>query len=303
MKEIGENIESHIVLGYKCNQLCKHCVIQVKRNNAVKDNMNDLSFDEAVITIKNAVSNGVKKIVFTGGEPTLREDLPELAAFSLRQGCAVQIQSNGSLPEAVEKLCCYDDLSKDKLEFMIPLHSANAHRHDWICGSEGGFDNTIASLELLKINKVRVIGKIVLTRYTDDLSAICDIYEKYCADSVIFAYPHCVSFPDELVRSVDLTKDECRKVFEAFYNRPHKIPVILQAFPRCFVGVECDDIQEEQSEFLSLQIIEQQFRQTDGKLWHEYRKLDKRKFSYCNGCMYNDRCEGIWKEYIRIYGE
>ncbi len=296
-------IESHIVLGYKCNHYCRHCVVQVKRTRAMEENANDLSKDEAFKAIQTAINNGATKIVFTGGEPTLREDLTDLITYTLDNGCRVQVQTNGSMPEKIKEICGCCDEHLDMLEFMIPLHSANAERHDYICRSNNGFNQAIESLKIILHAGVRIIGKIVLTKFTDSLTDICRVYEKIGASSIIIAYPHCVSFPIDVIREVDLEKKDTERIFFEFFKSEYHVPIILQAFPRCFIGEQTKAIiQEEQEDFLALEIVEHQFRMKDGKQWHIFRKLDKRKFSYCTSCRYNNNCEGIWKDYQKAYG-
>ncbi|MCI7738142.1 MAG: radical SAM protein [Lachnospiraceae bacterium] len=297
-------VESHIVLGYKCNHYCRHCVVQVKRTRAEEEYISDLSKSEAINAIKTAIDNGATKIVFTGGEPTLREDLPDLILYCLENGCSVQIQTNGSLTDKIKEICNCSTEHLDMLEFMIPLHSANEKTHDFICRSTNGFNQAIESLKYIANAGVKIIGKIVLTKFTDRLSDICRVYETIGASSIIIAYPHCVSFPVDVIREVDLKEEDTRRIFDTFYNDEFTIPIILQAFPRCFVGEHPQAvIQEEQDDFLALEIVEHQFRNEDGKQWHDFRKLDKRKFNHCTFCKYNKNCEGIWKDYMKAYGD
>lgn len=296
-------VESHIVLGYNCNHQCRHCVVQVKRIKAENEYTN-LTKDEAISAVETALRNGATRIVFTGGEPTLRGDLPELVSFCFERGCKVQIQTNGSLTDSIKRVCSSNIDYLSMLEFMIPLHSANAKIHDNICRSENGFCQAIESLKYLANIRATIIGKIVLTKFTDDLSEICRIYEELGATSIIIAYPHCVSFPVEIIREIDLKEGETRDIFNKFYGESYKIPIILQAFPRCFVGEHPQAIiQEEQEDFLALEIVEHKLRVKDGMQWHTFRKLDKRKFRRCTLCKYNNTCEGIWKDYLKAYGD
>lgn len=298
-----KEVESHIVMGYKCNHYCRHCVVQVKRTRADEENVNDLSKDEVLKAIQTAINNGATKIVFTGGEPTLREDLTDLIIYTLNSGCNVQVQTNGSRSEKIKEICRRCGKHLDMLEFMIPLHSANADKHDFICRSNNGFSQAIESLKVLSHAGVRIIGKIVLTKFTDSLTDICRVYEDIGASSIIIAYPHCVSFPVEVIREVDLEEEDTKRIFCEFFKNEYRIPIILQAFPRCFVGEQTKAvIQEEQEDFLALEIVEHQFRTKEGKQWHTFRKLDKRKFSHCTSCQYNNKCEGIWKDYQKAYG-
>lgn len=296
-------VESHIVLGYKCNHSCIHCVVQVKRKLSTQNHVLDLSTDEAISAISTAITNGATKIVLTGGEPTLRDDISELVSFCLSNGCRVQIQTNGSCTNKISQICHIAGDKTDFLEFMIPLHSNVAADNDLICKCSDGFSDTISSLEYLSKRNINIIGKIVLTKYTGNLYCLYKIYEDFHAQSVIIAYPHCVSFPLDQIKDVDLTREECRKIFQEFYAHNLEIPVILQAFPRCFVGdIPQALIQEELPEFLSTEVVEHQFRTIDGHSWHYYRKLDKRKFSNCSECDYDQNCEGIWKDYFKAYG-
>lgn len=298
-----KEVESHIVLGYKCNHYCRHCVVQVKRIHADEENVSDLSKDEALKAIQTVINKGATKIVFTGGEPTLREDLTDLIIYTLDRGCCVQVQTNGSKVEKIKEICGRCEKYLDMLEFMIPLHSANAEKHDYICRSNNGFSQAIESLKVISHAGVRIIGKIVLTKFTDSLADICRVYEDIGASSIIIAYPHCVSFPVDVIREVDLEEEDTKRIFSEFFKDEYQIPIILQAFPRCFIGEQPKAIiQEEQEDFLALEIVEHQLRTENGKQWHASRKSDKKKFSHCTLCKYNNNCEGIWKDYQKAYG-
>lgn len=296
-------IETHVTLGYRCNQHCKHCVVQVRRSRCEANGTEELSLEAAENQIVNTARLGIKRIVLTGGEPTIWPDIIELVQFCLCQGCKVQIQTNGSKPDIVQSICEESRKNLTQLEFMIPIHSMVEKEHNEICGSNTGFKNTIQSLRYLNSVGATIIGKIVLTKMTGDITQIYNFYESVNAASIIIAYPHCVHFNDNMVRNTDLTREQTRTIFNNFYSNPHKTSIILQAFPRCFTNDAEEAIyQEEMPEYLSLCVIEHQLRDEDGKQWHIYRKLDKRKATECNDCKYNDKCEGIWKEYLRVYG-
>ncbi len=306
MYKINNNkeVESHIVLGYDCNQQCRHCVVQEKRISIKNSSNRNLSMDEAIDSVDSAIRSGATKIVFTGGEPTLRDDLSELVTFCISNNCMVQIQTNGSLLDKINMICSKNIESINMLEFMIPLHSAKAKIHNNVCRSDNGFEKTIQSLKYLTSIGATILGKIVLTKFTVDLNEICKLYERFNVKNITIAYPHCVSFPINKIREVDLKKEDTLLVFERLYREQYRIPIILQAFPRCFVGEYSNIvIQEEQEEFLKLEIIEHKLRNLDGLQWHRFRKLDKRKFIHCTLCNYNNICEGIWKDYLKAYGD
>lgn len=55
----------------------------------------ELTMVECKSLIDDLFCSGIKRITFTGGEPTLRSDLPELVAYTIKKDMAVSIVSNG----------------------------------------------------------------------------------------------------------------------------------------------------------------------------------------------------------------
>ena len=73
----------------KCNQVCEFCY-------GPKD-VKDFSTEEGFEMIDGFKKDGAEKIVFTGGEPLLREDLVELIKYAKRQGLFTILHTNGML--------------------------------------------------------------------------------------------------------------------------------------------------------------------------------------------------------------
>ncbi len=60
----------------RCNLSCLHCL------NSKDKYGKELSTNESKKMIKELAEYGVKELVITGGEPTLRKDLKELTEYS-----------------------------------------------------------------------------------------------------------------------------------------------------------------------------------------------------------------------------
>ena len=73
-----------INIGYSCNEKCKFCyyIQTVKDRNTEKD----LSTDEVKRRIQYIHNQGIQTLEFTGGEPTIRNDLAELIAYAKSLG-------------------------------------------------------------------------------------------------------------------------------------------------------------------------------------------------------------------------
>ena len=78
-----------LAITYRCNNDCSHCY------NARARSFPELSTNEWFEIIDQLWQLGIPHIVFTGGEPTLRNDLPELIAYAEKKGQITGINTNG----------------------------------------------------------------------------------------------------------------------------------------------------------------------------------------------------------------
>jgi len=77
----------------RCNLKCVHCYAHAKN---VSDN-NELSTTDGQNLIDDLAQFGVPVILFSGGEPLVRKDLPRLAAYAVEKGMRAVISTNGTL--------------------------------------------------------------------------------------------------------------------------------------------------------------------------------------------------------------
>ncbi len=90
-----------IALTYRCNNDCFHCY------NARPRDFSEISTDAWKKIIDRIWEIGIPHLVFTGGEPTLRPDLPELIAYAQHVGLITGLNTNGrslSKPNYLETL-------------------------------------------------------------------------------------------------------------------------------------------------------------------------------------------------------
>ncbi len=76
-----------------CNLKCVHCYTDSENINY----RGELTTDEAKAMIKDLGQFKVPAILFSGGEPLIRKDLFELAAYALEQGIKPTLSTNGTL--------------------------------------------------------------------------------------------------------------------------------------------------------------------------------------------------------------
>ena len=77
---------------YECNLACRHCY-----RDAGAKRENELSTYEGKNLLKEIALSGFKIVIFSGGEPLLREDIYELIAFAKGLGIRPVLGTNGTL--------------------------------------------------------------------------------------------------------------------------------------------------------------------------------------------------------------
>ena len=101
---------------YGCNLLCSYCdTLYAVDPQTEEDKQNAFTSMEIDEILEKCIELKNRKITFTGGEPLIQKDAPELVARLLEEGFEVNIETNGAvdLREFNDKLI--DVLSDDEL--------------------------------------------------------------------------------------------------------------------------------------------------------------------------------------------
>lgn len=135
------------VAGLACNLRCAHCFNASGPGN---DEMPLLSREEGKVLLEEAAAAGVRDVVFTGGEPFLHPEMPEIAGDTLGRFPAT-ILSNGTLltDRVVDRLADAARGSRYSLEIRISLDAPMQEANDRIRG-KGGFEKALAAVVRLE---------------------------------------------------------------------------------------------------------------------------------------------------------
>ena len=132
----------------RCNLKCVHCYAHAK--NMAFDS--ELSTREGKNLLDDLAEFGVPVILFSGGEPITRKDLPELAAYAVKKGMRAVISTNGTLitPEKAQTLkeigLSYVGISLDGMEEI----------NDRFRGVKGAFRAALEGIENCKKAGIKV---------------------------------------------------------------------------------------------------------------------------------------------------
>lgn len=122
---------------WNCNQKCLHCYANTQEN-AIVDEIDTDSWKSIIDKLKQAC---VSQITFTGGEPTLRDDLVELVDYS--KYFITRLNTNGV--ELSKSLC--EQLYEASLDSVqVTLYSHNKDKHNLLVGSDK-FDKTVEGIK------------------------------------------------------------------------------------------------------------------------------------------------------------
>jgi radical SAM protein with 4Fe4S-binding SPASM domain len=129
-----------LALTYRCNNDCAHCY------NARPRTYPELETETWKQVIDRLWEIGIPHIVFTGGEPTLRHDLPLLIAHAESRGQITGLNTNGRRlhdPRYMNALC---EAGLDHVQ--ITLESYDPTIHDRIVGCPGAWKQTVQGIRI-----------------------------------------------------------------------------------------------------------------------------------------------------------
>ena len=121
---------------WHCNQKCLHCYAAGQTLGETPELTTD-QWRELLEKLRRA---NIPQVTFTGGEPTLRPDLPELVEAA--QWFVTRLNTNGRLltPELCRRLF---EASLDSVQ--VTLYAARREVHNALVGAEG-FDDTVQGI-------------------------------------------------------------------------------------------------------------------------------------------------------------
>lgn len=128
-----------LAITYRCNNDCPHCY------NARSRSYPELSTGEWKKIIDRLWDLRIPHLIFTGGEPTLREDLVDLIAYGEFKGQITGLNTNGrrlSDPTYVESLV---NAGLDHVQITVESHDPEIH--DEMVNSSGAWKQTIAGVK------------------------------------------------------------------------------------------------------------------------------------------------------------
>jgi radical SAM protein with 4Fe4S-binding SPASM domain len=137
---------SEIALTYRCQNKCEFCYASSPFRGSKEEEMTTEEIKG--IIHKTRYDANVPTISFTGGEPTLRKDLPELIKYASSIGMRTNLITNGI--KCADKNFV-DELAKAGLNSaQVSLESHDEEIHNSIVGNKNAYKKVIQGIKNLK---------------------------------------------------------------------------------------------------------------------------------------------------------
>lgn len=199
----------------RCNLKCVHCYAQAKDIEFE----NELSTEEGKALIDDLANYGSPVILFSGGEPTLRKDLPELAAYAREKGMRAVISTNGTLIDR--------DLAKRLKDVGLSYVGVSLdgirETNDRFRGMKGAFDAALRGLHNCQKEGIKVGLRFTINKQNvRDIPAIFDILEEEKIPRICFYHLVYAGRGSKMV-SEDLSLEESRQAVDLIMEKTKKL--------------------------------------------------------------------------------
>ncbi len=190
----------------QCNLRCIHCYASAN-NQRSADEMNTA---DGKSFIRDLADFAVPVILFSGGEPVLRQDLFELASIAREHGIRVALSTNGTLinKEVARKI--------EKIGFAevgISIDGIKAN-NDRFRGKEGAFDLALQGIRNCIALGLRVSLRLTMTRFNyQEIPAIFQLIEDEGIERACF-YHLAYSGRGDGLKEKDIGHSQTRAVID-----------------------------------------------------------------------------------------
>lgn len=215
----------------RCNLKCKHCYAA-----GVADVQQELTHEEALKAIDGFAAFGCPVLLFSGGEPFLREDILELATYARQKGMRVVFSTNGTriTPEIAKRIAeigvSYVGISIDGVRST----------HDAFRGVPGAYDQSLNAIRLCRELGIKVGLRVTLTRA--NVREIPAIFQLMRDEKIprICLYHLVYTGRGADIKTEDLTSEESRAAVDCIINETKKSFEMGQPLEVLTVDNHCD---------------------------------------------------------------
>ncbi|MCC3355575.1 TIGR04053 family radical SAM/SPASM domain-containing protein [Bacillus sp. REN16] len=142
-----------------CQLKCLHCRAEAQYTRDPRE----LSFEEGKKLIDQIYEMNNPMLVFTGGDPLMRPDVYDIAAYAIKKG--VRVSMTPSATPNVTKEAIQKAKEVGLARWAFSLDGPTAEIHDHFRGTKGSFDLTMRAINYLHELEIPIQINTVISRY------------------------------------------------------------------------------------------------------------------------------------------
>ena len=194
-----------------CNLACMHCYAHAVKRPHKKE----LPREKAMAVVDDLAGFGSPVILFSGGEPLVRPDLPDLAAYAVDKGMRAVISTNGTLITTKKA----KDLKKIGLSYVGVSLDGMEEVNDYFRGTKGAFNDALRGIRNCQDVGLKVGLRFTINRLNyKEIDPIFDLLDKMDIPRVCFYHLVYAGRGSELMDQ-DLSHDESRTALDLIIDR------------------------------------------------------------------------------------
>ena len=300
----------YIMLSQRCNENCVFCVTYIKG----RSRLGSMTTKDAKKTIKDFMGSGGEIIAFTGGEPTLHDDLPKIIEYaeSFNTLRSISIITNGvrlADKKYFGKLIKAD--KKNKVSFSVSLHSHKKETSELLTASKGTFEKTISGIKnIIGAKKNISIYQVITSKNYRDLPEFCYfLNQKYPQIKyVVFAYPLPYGralLNDQIYVKINSLKPYLIKALKFLEDKNYIVQMATCGqLPLCVLPGFEEKVLDPRffSQENVIGTIGKKYFQDFEYTKNEWIDRYKYKNKECRECIFNKICQGLLKKYVDLFG-
>ncbi len=177
-----EDAVPHVVawnLTRRCNLACSHCYISAGAWRSAEEELDTAACYRIIDQILDV--NPSPLLIFSGGEPLVRSDLEEIAAYAAKRGATVTVGTNGTgLTE--ERIGSLQEAGVQGV--AVSIDSLDPRYHDRFRHGDGALESVLQAVERLSARELDFLVQFTVTRGNrdelDEMAAWADAAGAVC---------------------------------------------------------------------------------------------------------------------------
>ena len=280
-----------VVLGYDCNLACTYCTITDEMRRRA------MPAERVAREIDRAAARGYRDVAFTGGEPTIRSDLPALVRHAKKRGFEhVKVASNGLRYAHAPYLDLLVSAGVD--QFNMSMHAPSDEAYEETVQREGTAALRRQAIANLVERGLDPVADLILKE--DTYRQARAWVEALAAQGVRRFALWLVSLTDnnapnvhQLPRLPEVAA-RAREAFDA--GRQGGFEVVALHVPRCFLPGYEEHVRHPGADLVTVVTPDEVFELKSSRLTGGVKPAG------CEGCRHFDACPGLRPDYVARHG-